>query len=793
MRRVLAIHLRSLSIDLAQRRRRRAARRPGAPKTSCILLARSSNGRSLVAARCNEAARRGVRLGLSLAEAQALIDPQVRARHGDPWVEELSEERDLRALHALGQWLMARFSPLVALEPPDGLFVDVAGTERLFGDEEELCRAVLRAMHRLEIGSRLAVADTVGAASAIARFGRTPRQIVPGGDEALALGPLPIAALRLPGATCEALAELGVESVQELLRLDRDRVAARFGGDVAMRLDQALGRAFESVTPLAFESPPQAERVFEGPVRQAETISLVAEELVGELCGELQRARQGVLEATLVLEPSDLPPRRLPISLSRPSADPRHLWTMLRPGVESVHLGFGIERIRFVAVRTGRLPAQQVGAWEPPEPASTSPRLRAPRPARGRARGRPRRSPRPRERPRRPRRALAPPRAVLLVGPPPGAPGQGSQQSPATRPAPPCSSPRRSPPPSRAPATDAASSLAACAGAGSPTASSRARGPERLARPWWDDSPAWPDGSPPHRARLLPAGDQLRPLPVGLPRAQARARLHPGRVDLTSPRPPTKTGSGTERPSASLSPVTLRPLCPCVPVFLCPCAPVPLCPCAPVPLCSCAPVLLCRCDPAASVLLLAARRDAATTVPKSPGAGTHPREPGARTSTSIEPFPVRATERAPPAPTARIDALPFWRRPVLITEPHLPVTGRRLDHPGPAVGARSGRSSRCSTVAGPRPSPRRPATHRRRRSRSPGPAAPSKPATSDPAVPRDCPRTAPEPPVNRDGDRCPWRAGRPPWQSTSSIVPFEDSASTPPLAVRRHQRAVGSS
>ncbi len=493
MRRVLAIHLRSLSIDLAQRRRRRAARRPGAPKTSCILLARSSNGRSLVAARCNEAARRGVRLGLSLAEAQALIDPQVRARHGDPWVEELSEERDLRALHALGQWLMARFSPLVALEPPDGLFVDVAGTERLFGDEEELCRAVLRAMHRLEIGSRLAVADTVGAASAIARFGRTPRQIVPGGDEALALGPLPIAALRLPGATCEALAELGVESVQELLRLDRDRVAARFGGDVAMRLDQALGRAFESVTPLAFESPPQAERVFEGPVRQAETISLVAEELVGELCGELQRARQGVLEATLVLEPSDLPPRRLPISLSRPSADPRHLWTMLRPGVESVHLGFGIERIRFVAVRTGRLPAQQVGAWEPPEAASTpatqpldrhvgelvdvlAARLGPENVLAARAEPSllPERSYswiRPQE--HRARGASKPrhmPRPSLLFSPPEPAtfenPGETEEL------------------PGRLRWRGIAYRIR------------RARGPERLARPWWDDSPAWPDGSP---------------------------------------------------------------------------------------------------------------------------------------------------------------------------------------------------------------------------------------------------------------------------------------------------------
>ena len=493
MRRVLAIHLRSLSIDLAQRRRRRAARHPGAPITSCVLLSRTSSGRSLVAARCNEAARRGIRVGLSLAEAQALIDPRVRARHGDPWVEELTEERDLRALHALGQWLMAHFSPVVALEPPDGLFMDVAGTERLFGNEEDLCRAVLRAMHRLAIGSRLAVADTVGAASAIARFGRTPRQIVPGGDEAVALGTLPVAALRLPEVTCDALAELGVESIRELLRLDRDRVAARFGGDVAMRLDQALGRAFESVTPLAFESPPQTERVFEGPVQQAGTIAQVAEELVVELAAELDRARQGVLEATLVLEPSDLPPRRLPISLSRPSADPRHLWTMLRPSLEAAHLGFGIERIRFVAVRSGRLPAQQVGAWEPQEAtrATTSQPLdrhvgelvdvlatrlgtQSVLAARAEPSHLPERSyswirpqdhrPKGPSKPRhtaRPSRLFSPPEPATFEGP------DGPEG-----------------PPRRLRWRGLAYQVR------------RTRGPERLARPWWDESPAWPDGSP---------------------------------------------------------------------------------------------------------------------------------------------------------------------------------------------------------------------------------------------------------------------------------------------------------
>lgn len=363
MRRVLSLHVPHLSIDLAQRRRARAGRRPGALPTSCLLLTHEDRGRTLVVQRCSEAARRGIRVGLTLGEAQALIDPRVRARHGDPWVEELQPARDGRALHALGAWCMAKVSPVVALDPPDGLFMDVAGTGRLLGDEEDVCRALLRAMHRFGLGARLAVADTVGAAWALSHFGRTPRQLVETGDEEAVLAPLPVESLRLEPATAEGLAELGVRSVGELVRLDRARVAARFGGDVGLRLDQALGRAFEAVTPLVHETPPQRERTFEGPVKALEGILETAESLVGELAAELLRARRGALELVLVLEPSDLPPRSIPLTLARPSASGRHLWTMLEPKVAGAHLGFGIERVRVSAVRTGRLPSRQVGAW----------------------------------------------------------------------------------------------------------------------------------------------------------------------------------------------------------------------------------------------------------------------------------------------------------------------------------------------------------------------------------------------------------------------------------------------
>jgi len=491
MRRVLALHFTSLSIDLAQRRRARAARLPGAAPTSCVLLTRTSAGRVLVAARCNEAARRGVRVGLSLAEAQALIDPRVRAKSGDPWVEEVDPERDLRALHGLGLWLMARTSPVVALDPPDALFLDVAGTERLFGDEDDLCRALLRSMHRLGLGARIGVADAPGAAWAVARFGRTPRTIVGTGGEEAALGPLPVAALRVPEATVEGLDELGVTRVSDLLALDRDRVAARFGGDVALRIDQALGRAFEPLTPLAHETPPQSERVFEGPVRSLEAVSRTAEELVAEVCADLERARRGVREAVLVLAPSDLEPRTLPITLARPSANAEHLWAMLRPRVETAHLGYGIARVRFTATRTGRLPSRQRAAF------GTDGEGADPR-ALDRGLGElvdalvARLGPDGVTRPW-PERSHVPERAFSLRRAADPAPrGTGPAPAPAAPPAPRPSRLFAPPEPASFDALDARGAPRRVRWRGISYRILAARGPERIARPWWDDDPRCP-------------------------------------------------------------------------------------------------------------------------------------------------------------------------------------------------------------------------------------------------------------------------------------------------------------
>jgi protein ImuB len=129
------------------------------PPPPPLVLVEEVASRQLVAALCDAARSRGVRRGMTLAEARAVCPGLA---HGP-----FEPAKDRRALEGFGRWLM-RFSPVVALEPPDAVFLDVTGSERLFGGIDVLARQAAGAIEQLGIAARVAVAPTPGAAWAVA-------------------------------------------------------------------------------------------------------------------------------------------------------------------------------------------------------------------------------------------------------------------------------------------------------------------------------------------------------------------------------------------------------------------------------------------------------------------------------------------------------------------------------------------------------------------------------------------------------------------------------------------------
>lgn len=321
-----------------------------------MLLAATERQRQVVVACCARAAQAGVRRGLPVSEARALL-PGVGVR-----VEPHEPARDAVALRALAVWAH-RLCPIVSVDEPDGLLMDVTGCERVFGGERRLVERVIESLRGLGFVSRVAMAPTFGCAWGVARFGGVTASIIPDGGAGKAMAGLPVAALRLETPTIEALAEVGVERVEHVMALPRAGLPSRFADDVLLRLDESLGQAIETVQPVRPSGLLRVARAFDGPTTQWEAISITVRELLDALCGMLLARENGALRVVLELERADLPPAVLTLSLCAPTRDMRHLWMLASPRLEKIQLGFGVEGVTITAPRTARIAHRQEERW----------------------------------------------------------------------------------------------------------------------------------------------------------------------------------------------------------------------------------------------------------------------------------------------------------------------------------------------------------------------------------------------------------------------------------------------
>ena len=180
----------------------------------------------------------GLACGMTVTHAQSLIP--------DLTVVEATPEEDEAALFRLALWCI-KYSPLVTPDPPDGVFIDVAGSAHLFQGEAALAARPLQAASaRKGSSARAALADTAGCAWAMARFGK--ETIVSPGRASEAIASLPVAALRLSNETVASLHDVGIERVAQLASKPRASLRLRFGAEVLLRLDQAFGSANEALT-----------------------------------------------------------------------------------------------------------------------------------------------------------------------------------------------------------------------------------------------------------------------------------------------------------------------------------------------------------------------------------------------------------------------------------------------------------------------------------------------------------------------------------------------------------------
>ncbi len=323
---------------------------PGAP---LVVAARHGNAERLVAIDAAAEAR-GLREGLALAEARAMHPDLVACPH-DPAAEaHLLDDLAERCL---------RYTPLVAIDPPDGLLLDISGCAHLFGGEPQLAGDLALRLGRAGFAHRITVADTIGAAWAAARFGEA--QVQPSSAQRECLTPLPLAALRLDGDMVAALGRVGLKRIGDIVDLPRAPLAARFGATLLRQLDRALGHEHEPLNPRLPVAPYVAEQRFAEPIVREADVLAVVERLAGRLRPALERRQDGARHIELALFRTDGAVRRVDAGTSRPLRDPqaiRALFVERLAGLaDPLDPGFGFDLARLSVIVADAAPPEQIG------------------------------------------------------------------------------------------------------------------------------------------------------------------------------------------------------------------------------------------------------------------------------------------------------------------------------------------------------------------------------------------------------------------------------------------------
>jgi protein ImuB len=390
MKRIASIWLPNLAVE------RWAKSTDCAPEAPVVLTVEGTHGPVIHAVTQGTAAR-GARVGARLTDARAL-DPALIAAPADP-------DGDAALVQRLAKWA-SRWSPLVEVDGPDGLRLDVSGVAHLFGGEEALVRDVERRFAGMGLTVRVAIAPTAAAAWALARYqplsplreregaakrrkgegaarfvhAPSPRSRsarvdpLPQGERGLPeqLAPLPVSALRLDGDTVRTLERLGLKTIGALIGVPRLALARRFHGaeDVVDALDRMLGRKPEPLTAAPADPPPRALMRLEEPATHPEASSQALGRLIPDLVRQLQERRLGARRLSLTGYRVDGSTAVASVATTIASRDPKHLARLLADKAAALDPEFGFDAFALTADWTEGLGAAQDSLVE--EPSGTS-------------------------------------------------------------------------------------------------------------------------------------------------------------------------------------------------------------------------------------------------------------------------------------------------------------------------------------------------------------------------------------------------------------------------------------
>lgn len=307
-------------------------RKPHLKKVPFVLRT-LSHGRMVITSVNAIAEQKGIFPGMVLADARAI--------HPDVEVEDDIADLPERLLTRLGEWCI-RFSPIVSIDPPDGLLLDVSGCPHLWGGEQAYTANITEKLKKRGYDVIIALADTPGVAWGVARF-ENGHHIIESGSSANALLPLPPEALRLEPESTARLHKLGLHHIRQFMDLPRSSLRRRFGQHLLIQLDKALGNEPEVLEPLQPPEPFQERLPCMEPIATAKGIEIALRQLLETLCLRLQQEEKGLRKAIFSGHRVDGKIEQIQIGTNRPSNHVDHLYKLFEMKLQTIEPALGIE------------------------------------------------------------------------------------------------------------------------------------------------------------------------------------------------------------------------------------------------------------------------------------------------------------------------------------------------------------------------------------------------------------------------------------------------------------------
>jgi protein ImuB len=310
-------------------------------------------GRKIITAVNTLAQEQGIETGMVVTDATAIL-PSLKIIDDEPILAE-------RLLKSIAKFCI-RYTDVVAIDPPDGIIMDATGCAHLWGGEKNYILEINTRLKNRGYDLRATLADTIGAAWAIAHYGdKSP--IIENGRQMEALFPLPPSALRLEPDVTDRLYKLGLRKISQIINMPRTALRRRFGQHTLLRMDQTFGHAEEPIMPILPVEPLRERLPCLEPIITATGIEIALQRLLETLCNRLKQEGKGIRRVVFTGYRVDNKEEKIEIGTNRATANPRHLFKLFEEKISSFEPALGIELFMLEALKTEKISPCQEKIW----------------------------------------------------------------------------------------------------------------------------------------------------------------------------------------------------------------------------------------------------------------------------------------------------------------------------------------------------------------------------------------------------------------------------------------------